>query len=429
MANKCKYYKLVRQVSYNSGQTWSNVDPPQYQQGDLYESGSTDCGDTPTGTTIYRWVDLDPSIEGNYYCVGVVKHYKEKKEVSYDNGVTWSDVVPAEYRMGSEIGVSTDCSYVPPSPTSGTYLTFVVVEPSSFSFKGKNERGYTNLIQYSLDDGNTWSEPQNIVATDVLPTGSKIMWKGEMSPHYTGDMGSGGIGNFSSTSYFNVEGNILSLVYADDYVDKTTMPSKASYFLFLFQNCTKLVSAKNLVLPSNTTYRCYLGMFEGCSSLIELPTLPATTLDVGCYSRMFSDCISLTSIPTNYLPLTSLDTSCYYGMFAGCTSLTTAPELPATIVKAFCYSHMFQGCTSLTTAPVLPAPHICYQECYSYMFYGCSNLNYVKCLAENGTVCDSSVVNWLYGVSRIGTFVKLSTTTEWEDSSNGVPRTWTIVNA
>jgi hypothetical protein len=170
-------------------------------------------------------------------------------------------------------------------------------------------------------------------------------------------------------------------------------------------------------------------MFEGCSSLIELPTLPATSLAGECYCRMFDDCISLTTVPTNYLPVTSLEVGCYSGMFAGCTSLTNAPELPATIVKAFCYEFMFQGCTSLTTAPVLPARHICYQRCYAQMFDRCSNLNYVKCLAENGYVCDSDVWGWLDGVSRIGTFVKLSTTTEWEDEANGVPRTWAIVNA
>lgn len=91
MANKCKYYKLVRQVSYNSGQTWSNVDPPQYQQGDLYESGSTDCGDTPTPTgdtgctTEYRWVS------GGENCVFTDKWTYDIKQVSYDCGETWNN--------------------------------------------------------------------------------------------------------------------------------------------------------------------------------------------------------------------------------------------------------------------------------------------------------------------------------------------------
>lgn len=87
--NKCKYYKLVRQVSYNSGQTWSNVDPPQYQQGDLYELHSSDCpsGDTPTptGTTIYRWVS------GENECIFTDKWTYSKEQVSYDGGITWSD--------------------------------------------------------------------------------------------------------------------------------------------------------------------------------------------------------------------------------------------------------------------------------------------------------------------------------------------------
>ena len=437
MANKCKYYKLIRQVSYNSGQTWSNVDPPQYQQGDLYELHSADCptGDTPTptGTTIYRWVELDPSIEGNYYCNGIVKYHKEQKQVSYDNGVTWSNVVPAEYQMGSEIGVSTDCNYVPPSPTSGTYLTFVVVEPSSFSYKGaKTDEGNImrrNYIQYSLDSGNTWSIPQNEVTTEVLPIGSKIMWKGDTSL-YDGTTPLGydnGIGTFSSTSYFNVEGSIMSLVYGDDYVNKT-IPNYSSYFFALFENCTKLVSAKNLVLPSNTRYRCYLDMFFGCSSLIEVPTLPATTLEIDCYANMFSECSNLATVPNNYLHSTSLAIRCYFGMFAHCTSLTTAPSLPATSLANGCYEFMFMDCTSLTTAPVLPAPIICAEDCYDYMFYGCSKLNYVKCLGTNGNICEVDMTDWLSGVSRTGTFVKLNTT-QWEAGEYGVPINWTIENA
>ena len=42
------------------------------------------------------------------------KYYKQKKQVSYDNGVTWQDVVPAEYQKGSLYeSQSIDCSYTP----------------------------------------------------------------------------------------------------------------------------------------------------------------------------------------------------------------------------------------------------------------------------------------------------------------------------
>ena len=34
-------------------------------------------------------------------------------------------------------------------------------------------------------------------------------------------------------------------------------------------------------------------------------------------------------------------------MFQGCTSLVNAPELPATTLSNYCYQNMFYGCTSL----------------------------------------------------------------------------------
>ena len=34
-------------------------------------------------------------------------------------------------------------------------------------------------------------------------------------------------------------------------------------------------------------------------------------------------------------------------MFDGCTSLVSAPELPATTLANYCYQHMFNGCTNL----------------------------------------------------------------------------------
>lgn len=53
-----------------------------------------------------RWVNLDPSVD--YYCVGNIKYYKQKKQWSID-GSTWFDTDPPEYQMGSEIGSSSDC--------------------------------------------------------------------------------------------------------------------------------------------------------------------------------------------------------------------------------------------------------------------------------------------------------------------------------
>ena len=90
---------------------------------------------------------------------------------------------------------------------------------------------------------------------------------------------------------------------------------------------------------------CYFAMFFGCTSLIQAPELPATTLASYCYMGMFLGCTSLTQAPS--LPATTLESNCYNGMFLGCTSLTKTPVLPATNLTTYCYSYMFEGCTKL----------------------------------------------------------------------------------
>ena len=46
------------------------------------------------------------------------KYYKQKKQVSYDNGMTWQDVIPYQYQKGALYEQqSQDCGYVPPTPT------------------------------------------------------------------------------------------------------------------------------------------------------------------------------------------------------------------------------------------------------------------------------------------------------------------------
>ena len=40
-------------------------------------------------------------------------------------------------------------------------------------------------------------------------------------------------------------------------------------------------------------YKCFVGLFKGCTALIVAPALPATTLAGSCYSEMFYGCTSL----------------------------------------------------------------------------------------------------------------------------------------
>ena len=164
------------------------------------------------------------------------------------------------------------------------------------------------------------------------------------------------------------------------------------------------------------------GMFMNCTSLLEAPELPATSVGSNAYEFMFYGCTSLKQAPE--LPAVSLSSECYRGMFSGCTSLVKAMDiLPATpITNKQAYANMFEGCTSLEVAPVLPAKEI-YSDCYVNMFYGCKKLNYVKALFTSYISCCK---NWLYGVSASGTFVKNAAATWDLVGASGVPEGWTV---
>ena len=244
---------------------------------------------------------------------------------------------------------------------SKDYLTFEALEDTTFKFT-------RNALEYSVDDGNTWVNLPTDTNTPTVASGDKIMFK-KVNPTISSSYG---IGSFSSTGKFNVSGNIMSLLYGDDFDGQISLSGKNYVFARLFYNCKNVISASNLILPATTlTIYCYHSMFYFCASLVTAPELPATTLAGGCYASMFSYCRSLTVAPE--LPATTLVYSCYENMFYYCTSLTTAPELPATTLKNRCYGSMFSNCTSLATAPELPATTLA-QSCYSSMFFDCSSL-------------------------------------------------------
>jgi hypothetical protein len=294
---------------------------------------------------------------GTPYCEGYDKYVDIYSQVSYDGGSTWSTTATTPTLIEAN---SQDCGYVPPAPASGSYLTFEAIDSGTFKLSGSS-------VSYSLDSGSTWSTLSSNSSSPTVSAGSKIMWKANKS--------SGSVGRFSSTGRFNVEGNVMSLLYGDNFADKTSLSGRTYVFMNLFRVCTGMTSAENLSLPATTlASSCYANMFFGCTSLTSAPSLPATALTTSCYSYMFYGCTSLTTPPE--LPATTLASSCYGSMFQSCTSLTTAPSLSATSVTSYCYSYMFRDCTSLTTAPsVLPATNLSGATyCYQYMFYGCSSL-------------------------------------------------------
>ena len=267
------------------------------------------------------------------------------------------------------------------------YLAFRAKANGTFSFTNSG-------MSYSLDSGRTWNTLAAYANTPTVQSGSTIMWKATLSASTTD-----GIGTFSSSGQFEVEGNIMSLKYGDDFSDKTTLPDNCS-FSNLFYFCGGLTNAENLILP-------------------------ATALTSSCYQSMFDTCYNLTTAPQ--LPATTLAQECYHYTFAGCNSLTTAPELPATTLASGCYYGMFQYSNALTATPVLSAATLV-DSCYGSMFQGCNNLSSVTCLATDISA-GYSTEYWLDSVASTGTFYKNPSMNSWTlDSENGVPEGWTVQN-
>ena len=305
-------------------------------------------------------------------------------------------------------------------------LTFSILSAGTINWTASNTK-FTKTIKYKLNNG-VWTSITSNTSSSApkinVVEGDKIQFKGNNTQYATG---TSAYNSFSgSTALFEAEGNIMSLIYGDNFKNNLAISSTYA-FASLFRNCTKLVSAENLVLPATTLAdSCYRNMFQECSSLTTAPALPATTLANSCYLGMFFSCTSLKTTPE--LTADTLAEGCYWSMFNKCSSLTTAPALPATTLAKSCYRYMFQDCTSLTTAPTLPATTLA-DSCYQYMFFGCTSLNYIKCLATNisASNCTGS---WVGGVASTGTFVKASSMTSWStDSSSGIPTGWTVQNA
>jgi len=359
-------------------------------------------------------------------------------------------------------------------------LTFEAMEPGAKVqfYLYRNAIG-SGKVQYSIDEGETWTDYTSNDEITLSNVGDKVQFKSNNISCYATTSY-----DYTKSSYFNVNkkcyvyGNILSLV---NY-NKTL--SGSNNFAFLFMSCQKMYNhdSKKLVLPATTLTKscycymftgceqltvapdlpattlaesCYDNMFSGCSrltavpnlpattlaehcyncmfyrciSLTTAPTLPATTLATGCYRLMFGECNNLTTVPA--LPATTLARNCYEQMFWYCTSITTAPTLPATTLVDYCYNNMFFNCSSLTTSPVLPAETLV-SKCYYQMFENCTNLKSVKCLATNISATDCTT-NWLNNVSGTGTFTKASSMTSWPtngpDTTTGIPSGWTVQNA
>ena len=309
------------------------------------------------------------------HTVGADIYYRLGQEGSYTLyesaiTITADTVVQAYSELSGETSqvVTETCIYDPTHDYSKDYLTFSVLSDGNIVWNSIGS-GQAKAIQYSINDGPwTTITASSSTAISVL-TGDVVRFKGN-NTSYAKDK-SNYSGFEGGTATFNIEGNIMSLVYGDGFRGQTGLTGTYNFCsIFKLANC---VSAENLVLPSTTlTNYCYRAMFSKCPLLVKAPELPATTLAQGCYWYMFEEC-----------------------------PITEAPELIAeTLVR----------------------------ECYGYMFTGCGNLNYIKCMANSGFNAVSARTNWVNNVAVSGTFVKDSSVSvsTWGRGIGGIPTGWLV---
>lgn len=230
-----------------------------------------------------------------------------------------------------------------------------------------------NTLSYSLNSGSTWSVLENGSPSPSLSEGDVVMLKGSNLTINTS-----GIGSFSSTTNFDVEGNIMSLHYGDNFEGETSFSGKDYAFMNLFSGCTTVINADKLVLPATTLSKyCYCNMFNRAINLAKPPSLSAaTTLAVGCCQNMYYNSPSNTSF-----------------------SVEESYFLPATTLV---------------------------QDCYRQMFYGCSHFNKITCLATSGINTNNSTNIWLASTSSSGTFTRTAGVS-WPTGNSG-HKSWTLVN-
>ena len=352
--------------------------------------------------------------------------------------ITFSDNIARKPYLGSteiaEVWLGNVKVY-PDAPTdySKQYLTFDILQRGIIGY-----RMSTNTLQYSKNGGATWTNgsPNRNISVNA---GDKVLVKFTNPVLYKENNTStqtNGVCKFYTNCSFNVYGNIMSLIYGDDFNDSQKMSTlpvmqdnygntvDMNHFINLFYQCSNLISAENLVLPATILKdECYNGMFKSCSSLTTAPSvLPAAYVTSFSYANMFFGCQSLVNAPE--LPATTVGRGGYSNMFYGCTRLVNAPELPATSLGIDCYEEMFFECTSLVNAPVLPATTLAI-GCYDSMFYNCTKLNYIKAMFTT-TPSNTYTSNWVENVASSGTFVKNSAATWTNVGTYAVPTGWTV---
>lgn len=356
---------------------------------------------------------------------GYCKYYKQKKQVSYDNGLTWSDT--GDYQKGNLYETnSTDCGYI------GVITRWVNSGTTCSGYDKYN----LQVKQESYDGGSTWSTvtPVETRQGTLIERNSEDCGYTPIEPIYRWTETSGHVCDTCDESipsppdppesvspyyydYFTFEAIDtcqFSCVYTTSETPSGDDPNWLRYSLDdgetwniyfpeyipptvvagnkILWKCSKMLDHFNFY--STGRYNVvgnmlslfwgdyFVGKDEFPSWLYPISgSVPRngavlafsnTWKKVNQVNTEFSYLINAKNL---ILPVTRLIDYCYEEMFYRSFNLVSAPKLPATNLSGatYCYEGMFASCTNLPKAPVLPAT-ILSIGCYKDMFSGCITL-------------------------------------------------------
>ena len=359
-----------------------------------------------------RKLDIGQSENVNKYVNDIIINNTHINRI-YKNGDTyWGNDVSASFNYKNE------------------YFTIEALEQGNIVFviPAAVDSNYLTSFSYSKDKTNwttTIIDNTSQVITINVDVNDKVYFKG-VGNAYAKSTTSDEFSFFNVAKYCNISGNIMSLLYGDNFANQKTLTSTYTFaYLIGGEYGCHVLDASNLILPATTlTDSCYRCMFKGAGTLTIPPKiLPATVLAENCYRSMFETCYWLTSTPK--LPATTLANYCYMRMFYDCDNyLTTISELPATTLADYCYYAMFYFCGSIVASPELKAATLA-PHCYEFMFGRCSSLNEITMLATDISATDC-LSNWVYGVASNGTFYKDFNMNSLPTGDSGIPTGWTV---
>ena len=191
-----------------------------------------------------------------------------------------------------------------------------------------------------------------------------------------------------STGTIVLNANSVGLFYGcSSLIDLTALKdwnvSNVTNMSYMFSGCSSLTDLTGLSGWNVSEVTNMSRMFDGCSKLTDLTALKDwKSSKVTDMSRMFYHCSSLTDLTGLAGWNTSKVTNMSY-MFDGCSSLTALTGLSGwNVSQVTNMYYMFEGCSSLTDLTALAGWNVSQVTDMSLMFQGCSNLTNLTALKD-----------------------------------------------